>query len=305
MPHGICQQKTGIRTKNSLSHISRVRSISINVSFGRRIKIGPRLLVETYIFLIFLFALKGSKRFDIDGEGLCDRASPFPHMLPRTPADFEAAVQALGVKQFKPLVVYSSSGFVGAARAWWMFRTYGKLDVGILNGGFAQWVSENRPTASGEATNNDPAEVEADGGPFKAAFNSNLLKEMPQILDHVKNSDAKLLDARSEGRFLGTRPEPRPGLLSGHMPGSISIPYRHCIDENTGKLKSKSELEELFKSRNAIRPGDTRQIVLTCGTGVTAAILALSLHELGFKDAAVYDGSWSEYGSYQSNPCAR
>lgn len=258
------------------------------------------------MYVVFFVKLAGARRFDIDAEGLADKSSSFPHMLPTQPSHFARAVEALGVSDDAPVVVYSTNGFVGAARAWWMFHVYGKTDVSILNGGYSQWLNHTSCTASGPLQAIPVANQSANPQTFTPNFQPNLVQSMTQVLEHIKSRNAVIVDARSGGRFLGTSPEPRPGLLSGHMPGAVSLPFTECIHAESGKLKDRDQLRALLQSKDIpLSPDHPMPIVATCGTGVTAAVIALALHELGARPVAVYDGSWSEYGAYQSNPCER
>lgn len=225
-------------------------------------------------------------------------------MLPQTPEDFANAVSQMGVCNSSQVVIYSSSGFVGAARAWWMFRVMGMDDanVKVLNGGFARWLHEGFPIATGP-----PKDEQIPAANFVAKPDLRLVRTMPQMLEQISTQKGVILDARPSGRFFGTSPEPRACLMSGHMPGSISLPSNSCVDAESGNLKTVPELEAVLKDATGMRREDLMKennISLSCGSGVTAAIVALALHEMDI-DAAVYDGSWSEYGSHHSNPVAR
>lgn len=218
-------------------------------------------------------------------------------MLPRS-EEFAAATTSLGVTNAIPVVIYSKRGFVGAARAWWMFRLFGKEDVFLLNGGLETWKQEGREVETGPVT----ASTEESGGrPFVVKENPHLVKSMQDILAQIKQKDGIIVDARSKGRFDGTAPEPRAGLLSGHMPGSFCQPSDQLTDAE-GKLKPVTELRAVLAA-NGINNDALAEtpISLTCGSGVTAAIDCVALYELGI-EAAVYDGSWSEYGSHHENP---
>lgn len=245
--------------------------------------------------------MTGARRFDIDAPGLADQDSDLPHMLPR-PEEFGAAVTRLGVTNDVPVVVYAKKGFVGAARAWWMFRLFGKDDVFLLNGGLEAWKNEGRDVAGGPLK--EDAELPA-ARPFTVVENPQLVKSMQDMLSQIEKKEGAIIDARSKGRFHGTAPEPRAGLLSGHMPGSFSLPSDQLTDQLTdgdGKLKPVTEIQAVLAA-NGI-DNDTlasTPISLTCGSGVTAAIDCVALYELGV-DAAVYDGSWSEYGRHHENP---
>lgn len=239
--------------------------------------------------------IPGARYFDIDGPGLCDKSSSLPHMLP-APEDFAAKVSELGVTKDKPVVVYAKSGFVGAARAWWMFRLHGKLDSYLLDGGLKEWEDQGLPVD----TSPPSAQVTVNSeGAFVPRMDKELVRNMQDMLLQIEERKGVIIDARSKGRFYGTSPEPRLGLLSGHMPSAFNLPSSALVD--SGKMKSPADLREEFQKAGVDIDAITGPVSLTCGSGVTAAILCLALHELGIT-SAVYDGSWSEYGAYKTNP---
>ncbi len=231
--------------------------------------------------------LPGAVFFDIDG--IADTGSGLPHMLP-SPAVFAKAVGALGIGDGERVVVYDSRGVVSAARVWWTFRVFGHDAVAVLDGGLPKWRAEGRPVASGGAS------------PTPRPFTPRLRRELVRDLDQIKaNLGAKreqVLDARSRGRFTGTEPEPRAGLRGGHIPGSLNLPYDelHAAD---GTLRPPAELRAAFV---AARLDLGRPVVTTCGSGITASVLALALHRIGRPDTAVYDGSWTEWASREDTP---
>lgn len=218
-------------------------------------------------------------------------------MLPSA-EEFQRAVSALGVASSKPVVVYAKRGFVAAARAWWMFRVFGKDDVFVLDGGLEAWKNEGWPVESGDVRDQPVAHD------FVATKNDALVMTMKHMLAQMERQEGIIIDARAQGRFDGVSPEPRPGLLKGHMPGAFCVPSGHLVATD-GKLRPVDQLKEKFQD-GGIDDGmlATKPVSLTCGSGVTAAITCLALHELGI-DAAVYDGSWSEYGSHHDNPVAQ
>ncbi|CDF32390.1 3-mercaptopyruvate sulfurtransferase [Chondrus crispus] len=242
---------------------------------------------------------EGARRFDIDGPGLADLNSDLPHMLP-SPEDFTDAVTKLGIRRNVPVVIYAKKGFVGAARAWWMFRVFGKNDVFLLNGGLESWKAEGHEVATGPPAPTMEPLIETET-PMVATKNEQLVKSMQDMHTLIKENSGVIIDARSKGRFEGTAPEPREGLMGGHMPGSFSQPCDQLTSAD-GKLLSVSELRTVLAENGIDNSILTKSpIALTCGSGVTAAIDCVALYELGF-DAAVYDGSWSEYGSHHENP---
>lgn len=230
--------------------------------------------------------IPGAGYFDIDE--IADPDTAHKHMLP-SPATFAAKVGALGVSTDAHIIVYDNNGFFASARAWWMFRAMGHDQISVLDGGLSAWIS-----AGGEQTTDTTV---PDPGTFITCLNGGLVRNQMTMRDHVDAQDATILDARDHGRFGGTSPEPRPDLPSGHMPGSFCIPASGLI--NAGKtLKSVEELKPML--------GQYLQdpIVTSCGSGVSAAVIALALAQLGKWDAALYDGSWSEWAANADNPIA-
>jgi thiosulfate/3-mercaptopyruvate sulfurtransferase len=222
--------------------------------------------------------IPGAIFFDI--EALSDHATALPHMLP-TPEDFSRSMSALGVSDKSTIVVYEQQGVFSAPRAWWTLRTFGAQQVHILDGGLRAWTEAGLSTESGPVHH---APVT-----FHAKLNREAVKNLSQLKEKITNHQ-QILDARSSARFNGTAPEPRPGLSSGHMPGAINIPFTELVED--GRLKPADKLRELFLAKHV----DTQQpITTTCGSGVTAAVIALSLEVVGTHNVSLYDGSWAEY----------
>jgi thiosulfate/3-mercaptopyruvate sulfurtransferase len=226
----------------------------------------------------FEMHIPGALFFDIDD--ISDHSTPLPHMLP-TPEAFSRSMSTLGVGDDMAIVVYEQDDVFSAPRAWWMLRTFGAQDVYILDGGLRAWIEAGFPTDAGHV-NRAPAN-------FRAKLNPKAVKDFGQIRQMI-TEHAQILDARSAGRFTGTSPEPRPGISSGHMPGAISLPFTELVEE--GRLKTAEKLRELFIAKNVDMH---RPITTTCGSGITAAVIALSLEVAGAKDISLYDGSWAEY----------
>jgi thiosulfate/3-mercaptopyruvate sulfurtransferase len=224
--------------------------------------------------------IPGAIFFDI--EEFSDPSSPLPHMLP-PPDVFSRNVSALGIGDQMDIVIYEQEGVFSAPRAWWTFRTFGARNVYLLDGGLRAWSEAGLPAQSGE--------VRRAPAVFSAKLDSNAVKDFAQIQQMIA-AHGQILDARSAGRFSGALPEPRPGISSGHMPGASSIPYTELVEE--GRFKPAEELRRTF-----IAKGLDLQLPLTttCGSGVTAAVLAFGLAAAGAKQVSLYDGSWAEYAA--------
>jgi thiosulfate/3-mercaptopyruvate sulfurtransferase len=228
--------------------------------------------------------IPGALFFDI--EELSDHSTPLPHMLP-TPEDFSRSMSALGIANNNTIVIYEQEGVFSAPRAWWTLRTLGAQHVHILDGGLRAWVEADLPIEAGLPTESGPAHRPP--AIFHATLNPEAVKNLSQLKDKMKNHQ-QILDARSAARFNGTTPEPRPGLSSGHMPGATSIPFTELIED--GRLKPADKLRDLFLAKQV----DLQQpITTTCGSGVTAAVIALGLEVVGAQNVSLYDGSWAEY----------
>src|SRR5277367_3866061 len=222
--------------------------------------------------------IPGAVFFDINE--LSDQSTSLPHMLP-TPEAFSGSMSTLGVGDGSTIVIYEQEGVFSAPRAWWMLRTFGAQHVYILDGGLSAWIEAGLPTESGP--------VHHAAARFHATLNHEAVKNLSQLKEKIATHQ-QILDARSGARFNGTAPEPRPGLSSGHMPGATSVPFTELVE--AGRLKPADRLRELFLAKNI----DLQQpITTTCGSGVTAAVIALSLEVVGAKNVSLYDGSWAEY----------
>ena len=237
--------------------------------------------------------IPGARFFDIDQ--IAETESGLPHTLP-TPEYFAERVTELGINNNHQIVAYDGLGIFSAARAWWMFRVFGHDKVAVLDGGITKWRNEVRPTEEGTPT----VQASADP-PFHATYDASMFRSLDDIRANVESHAEQIADARSAGRFNGTEPEPREGMRSGHIPGSCNLPYGDLVDPKSGTLLETSQLESAF-----VRAGLSldKPVVTSCGSGVTAAILSLSLHLLGHEDHALYDGSWSEWGGRDDTPIA-
>jgi thiosulfate/3-mercaptopyruvate sulfurtransferase len=234
--------------------------------------------------------IPGALFFDI--EDIADETNPLPHMLPST-IKFASRVKKMGVGDGARVVVYDSQGLYSAARAWWMFRIMGHDDVAVLNGGLKKWKAEGRPVEDGEPPPRTPRH-------FTPRFHAELVRDAAEVRALIGSPAAQIVDARSAGRFEGREDDPRPGLRKGHIPGSRNVPYATLVDAD-GTLKGAAELRAIFAAAGV---AVDRPVVASCGSGVTAGIVALALAVLGRPDAAVYDGSWVEWGADASLPLA-
>jgi thiosulfate/3-mercaptopyruvate sulfurtransferase len=230
----------------------------------------------------------GALFFDIDD--LSDDKTDLPHMLPST-VKFASRMKKMGIGDGARIVVYDTTGIFSAARVWWTFRAMGHQDVAVLNGGLKKWKAEGRPIEDGPP----PKRSERHYTPLQ---NTQLIRDLDEMKALVQKAGAQIVDARPAGRFEGKDPEPRPGLRSGHIPGSRSVPSQMLLNPD-GTFKSPEELGAIFSNAgiNVAKP-----VVTTCGSGVTASMLALALAVLGQTNAAVYDGSWAEWGKDNGLP---
>jgi len=227
--------------------------------------------------------IPGARFFDIDE--ISDTRSPLPHMAPPV-EKFISRMRAMGVGDGHQVVVYDQVGVFSAPRVWWLFRLMGKSDIAVLDGGLPKWIAEGREIE-------DLPPVMRDRH-ITVQRQASLVKDVTQVAHAAKLGDQEIVDARAHDRFTGATPEPRPGLRSGHIPGSKNLPWQTVITAD-GRLKSPEELRALFAEAQV---DTTKPVICTCGSGVSASILALALERIGHRDWSVYDGSWSEWGMY-------
>ncbi len=232
--------------------------------------------------------IPGARFFDVDQ--IADQNTTLPHMLP-TKEQFSAAVGRMGIDNDTHVVVYDNNSFMASARIWWTFRIFGHKNVTVLDGGLKHWIAEKHTLTS---VFKPPTARK-----YKATFNPSLVVNIEQMLANIKLGDTQIIDARSSARFCAIEPEPREGLRSGHMPGSLNLPSTNLLNKDTGKLHDSDKLKKLFQS---LKLNFDKPVITSCGSGVTASILTLGLYCIGKTDAAVYDGSWTEWGSRKDTP---
>ena len=225
--------------------------------------------------------IPGASFFDIDK--IKDNDSDLPHMLPPS-AMFNSTVRKLGIGDGHKVVIYDGLGMRSAARLWWMFKVFGYSDVVVLDGGFPKWVKENRSTTA------DLTEKEIRH--LTIYEDKSIVADRDDVLRATKLNHCSIIDARSEGRFMGTAPEPRSGLRSGSIENSINVPYETLLNEDF-TFKKKREILDIFSKKGVVF---NNYIITTCGSGVTAAVLYLALDEIGCSKISLYDGSWAEWG---------
>ncbi len=232
--------------------------------------------------------IPGAVFFDLDATS--DARTPLPHMMPRED-EFAARMQALGLSDGDNIVVYDGSGVnLSAPRVWWTLRTFGHRDVAVLDGGSLKWRREGRPLEQGS--------VRLPPGRFTARLDRNAVRDLPAVLANIVEPKEQLVDLRPAGRFAGTDPEPRPNVRGGHIPGSLNLPFTELAQAD-GTMLPPDELRRRLVERGIDL---SKPVIATCGSGTSACALVLALDLLGHRDAAVYDGAWTEWGGRSDTP---
>lgn len=233
--------------------------------------------------------IPGARFFDIDD--ISDARSDLPHMAPPV-EKFMSRMRAMGVGDGHQVVVYDGAGLLSAARVWWLFKLMGQNNVAVLDGGLPKWVAEGQPTE-------DMPPIPRDRH-MTVRLQNQLVRDVTQVAHASKLGDPQIVDARAGARFRGDAPEPREGLRAGHIPGARNVPYTELLNDDK-TLKSVDETRAIFEAAGVDL---SKPIITSCGSGVTAAILALALERLGHANWSLYDGSWSEWGMFPTVPIA-
>jgi thiosulfate/3-mercaptopyruvate sulfurtransferase len=233
--------------------------------------------------------IAGARFFDIDE--ISDQRSELPHMAPAV-EKFMSRMRALGVGDGHQVVVYDGAGLFSAARVRWLFRLMGHDDIAVLDGGLPKWVAEGKPVTTAPPVIRDRH--------MTVQRRAEMVRDVTQVARAAKLADHVIIDARAPGRFRGEVAEPRPGMRSGHIPGSRNVFYQDLLNAD-GTMKPAEALRDVFLAAGVDLE---KPAITTCGSGVTAAVVSLALDRIGKTDHALYDGSWSEWGMYADLPLA-
>jgi thiosulfate/3-mercaptopyruvate sulfurtransferase len=231
--------------------------------------------------------IKGAIFFDIQ-KTFSDENAAFPNTV-LSAKEFEEKAQELGVHHNSCLVVYDDLGIYASPRVWWMFQLMGFTNIAVLDGGLPAWKAKNYPIEK-------PKNKQLIKGNFTSNFQSDKIKFTADVLSAIEKETVLIADARSKGRFLGTEPEPRSDIQGGRIPNSVSLPYSEIVVHNL--MKSENDLKAVFHKINP----ENKEIIFSCGSGITASVLALGAEIAGLHKHSVYDGSWTEWGSTAGLP---
>ena len=230
--------------------------------------------------------IKGALFFDLK-QVFSDTNATFPNTVLK-PEDFQQKAQELGINNNSAIVCYDDLGIYSSARVWWMFQLMGFTNIAVLNGGLPAWKIENYPVEEAK-------KQQLQKGNFTVSYQPEKLKYTQDVLTAIEEETTLIIDARSKGRFLATEPEPRKDLKGGHIPNSVSLPFADILED--GKMKNTASLQKIFSNYK-----NKKNLIFTCGSGITASILALGADLAGLKNYAVYDGSWTEWASTDNLP---
>lgn len=231
--------------------------------------------------------IPGALFFDVDE--IADTDNPLPHMMPGE-EKMSSRLRKFGVNKQQHIIIYDNSNGLSSARGWYMFKSFGHEKVSILDGSLSKWIAEGKEVTS-DITNFAESH-------YTANKDNNATRTLEQVMQNIDSKSEQVVDARSNGRFLGTEPEPRAELKSGRIPGSYNVPFNTLMNEDK-TFKSPEEIKKLFEE-SGVDLNDP--IITSCGSGMTACVLLFALHQIGHKDNALYDGSWTEWGGHSDTP---
>jgi thiosulfate/3-mercaptopyruvate sulfurtransferase len=231
--------------------------------------------------------IPGAIKMDLKKD-FAEKEAVYPNTMP-TQQQFELSARALGINNSSIIIVYDRHGIYSSPRAWWLFKIMGHSNVYVLDGGLPGWIEKGYPVA-------DLAEYAGVPGNFSASFKEDKMVDYQYVLKNIGSESTQIIDARSSGRFTGTEPEPRVGMRGGHIPSSTNIPTKEVLQN--GQFKSSEELKKIFERAEA----ENRELVFSCGSGITACVLAAAATRAGYDNIKVFDGSWTEWALREELP---